>query len=435
MQKEEKRSVKFSAPKGTRDILPEEAFEWQYIEDLFRQICHVYSYGEIRIPTFENTDIFTRGVGKTTDIVQKEMYTFNDKGKRSITLRPEGTAGVARAYIENGMDSSPSPVRLYYIINAFRYENVQKGRYREFHQLGLEAFGSLGPQTDAEIISLLILFLSKLGIDSLRVKINSIGCPNCRAKYNKILKEMLAERRLTMCALCRERIDKNPLRVLDCKEPQCKAVIVSVPVLLDHLCEECQIHFNGLQKNLQLLDISYDVDPTIVRGLDYYTKTVFEFISEHVGTQGTICGGGRYDGLIEELEGKPTPGIGFALGMERLLMELHARGIELPKRLKSSIYLLYADLHGEEISRKICYNLRKNGMKADIDLMNRSLRSQMKYAGKCGYTYLCVIGESEIEKGVVLFKHTSDKTEVAVKIQSLDQLHYNGGGEIVWPKP
>lgn len=424
--------MKFNAPKGTRDILPGEIEKWQFIEKKFAALCEVFGYGEIRIPTFESTEVFQRGVGDTTDIVQKEMYTFPDKGNRSITLRPEGTAGVARAYVENGMASLPAPVRLYYNITAFRYENVQKGRFREFHQLGLEAFGSKGPKIDAEIIGLLDLFFKSLGIKDTGIRINSIGCPVCRSRYNDLLKSFLEPELNSLCKLCNDRFNKNPLRIIDCKESSCKRITENAPSLADNLCDECKEHFEGLQNELKNLDIDFKIDKNIVRGLDYYTKTVFEFISDNVGTQGTICGGGRYDGLIEQFGGIKTPGIGFALGIERLLMELESCEIVFAETKKESIYLAYADKPGEEYALKLCMTLRKSGIRADTDLYNRSLKAQMKYAGKNSYTYSGVIGESEIKNKEVLIKKMETGDEFRLKISSITDIRYDSTGGIIW---
>lgn len=390
--------MKFSAPKGTRDILPGEIASWQYVEKVFAEICGRFAYQEIRIPTFEQTDLFQRGVGDTTDIVQKEMYTFLDKGGRSMSLRPEGTAGVVRSFLENGMSSLPSPVRLYYNITAFRYENVQKGRYREFHQFGCEAFGAAGPAVDAELISLLQLFLQTLGLKQTSLRINSIGCPTCRAAYQQLLRDYLRPNLDNLCGNCKERFDKNPLRIIDCKEDRCKIFTQNAPAQLDHLCADCKTHFEGLCANLDALGLDYIIDRQIVRGLDYYTRTVFEFVSENVGTQGTICGGGRYDGLIAAVGGPSTPGIGFALGVERLLMELAAQNIALPAAPPLTLYLAILGATGEQ-ARALCFKLRQSGIRVETDLLDRSLKAQMKYAGKCGAQYILVLGEDEAKSG------------------------------------
>lgn len=426
--------TKITAPKGTRDILPDEIYKWQYAEKIFSQVCETFGYREIRIPTFESTEVFQRGIGKTTDVVQKEMYTFIDKGGRSITLRPEGTAGVARCFIENGMSSLPAPVKLYYNITAFRYENVQKGRYREFHQLGLEAFGSSGAEIDAEIISLLAAYFKEIGITSTKIKINSIGCPICRETYNIRLKDYLSLHIDTMCATCKTRFETNPLRIIDCKEVKCGEVTKDAPALLDNLCGECVSHFESLEKNLNILEISYEIDRNIVRGLDYYTKTVFEFVSENVGTQGTICGGGRYDRLIEESGGADTPGVGFALGLERLLMEIESQGIMIAKPAPQVVYLASLGHAGADLSRRICRDLRNKGIKAETDLMNRSLKSQMKYAGKGGFQFVIVIGDDEINKSIVKLHDMRDGTDREISIDRITDIDFLFYGRNIWPR-
>ena len=408
----------FAAPKGTRDILPPETAAWQYAEQVFADICGRFGYREIRIPTFEQTELFQRGVGETTDVVQKEMYTFQDKGGRSMTLRPEGTAGVVRAYLENGMASWPSPVRLYYAITAFRYENVQKGRYREFHQFGCEAFGSEGPAADAELISLLHLFFQTLGLKETSLRINSIGCPLCRETYQQSLREYLQPHLPELCANCRERFVRNPLRIIDCKEPRCQELTKDAPTQLEHLCGTCQEHFAGLQQQLSGLGLAFTVDPRIVRGLDYYTRTVFEFVSNHVGTQGTICGGGRYDSLVEEVGGAPTPGIGFALGVERLLMELAARETRLPGQQPMTLYLAVSGPHQAQ-AQAMCWQLRQAGVRVETDLLNRSLKAQMKYAGKSGARYALVLGDDEIQTGRGRLRDMQDGQERSVVLADL----------------
>ena len=413
----------FAAPKGTRDILPPETAAWQYIEAVFADICGRFGYREIRMPTFEQTELFQRGVGDTTDVVQKEMYTFADKGGRSMTLRPEGTAGAARSYVENGMASWPAPVRLFYNITAFRYENVQKGRYREFHQFGCEAFGSAGPAVDAEMIELLHLFFQTLGLKETGLRINSIGCPVCRADYLVLLRQYLLPRLPDLCRNCQERFEKNPLRIIDCKEERCQAVTVQAPTQLDHLCPACKDHFDGLRHHLETLELPYAIDPRIVRGLDYYTQTVFEFVSGHVGTQGTICGGGRYDGLVEEIGGQPTPGIGFALGVERLLMELTAQGVELPGSKAMTLFLAVSGSHLDQ-ALSLCQTLRRAGISAETDLLGRSLKAQMKYAGKSGARYVLVLGDDEAATGQGRLRDMRDGQERPVTLADLaDELH------------
>ncbi len=408
--------MKVQAPKGTRDILPSEIHRWQYVSRVFAGVCESFGYKEIRIPVFEYTELFQRGVGDTTDIVQKEMYTFNDKGGRSVTLRPEGTAGVVRSYIENGMYSLPQPIKLYYDITAYRYENVQKGRYREFHQFGVEAFGAPGPEIDVEVISLLYMYFKKLGLKQTGLNINSIGCPDCRQAYHEKLKDFLRPHLAELCDDCRDRFERNPLRIIDCKNEKCRKYIGGAPLLLDNICDECRQHFEGLRQGLDNLGIRYNIDPTIVRGLDYYTRTVFEFVSEHVGTQGAICGGGRYDRLVEVCGGPPVPGIGFALGVERLLMELDAQGVVIDDPPAPDIYIATLGRKATDLAMKMVYELRSYGVQAETDLMNRSLKAQMKYADKKRFSYTIVIGDDEIEanKGVLKDMRTGDSKDVSL---------------------
>ncbi len=411
--------MRYAAQKGTKDILPQEIFRWHKAERTFADVCHSYGYEEIRVPTFEQTDLFQRGVGDTTDVVQKEMYTFEDKGGRSITLRPEGTAGVARSFIENGMTSLASPVRMFYNITAFRYENVQKGRMREFHQFGLEAFGSEGPEIDAEIISLLTVFFEKMGVKHTKLCINSIGCPTCRAKYNEILKDYFRPHMEELCPDCKARFEKNPLRMIDCKVEGCKKYAVNAPRLIDYLCEDCNAHFETLKAELTNLGINYTIDPGIVRGLDYYTRTVFEFVSENVGTQGTICGGGRYDGLIEELGGTKVPGIGFGMGVERLLMECEAQQIEFENPTNVKVYFANLCDEAKPIISKLCLDLRKAGIGCERDLVGRSFKAQMKYANKAGIPYLIVLGEDEVKNGKANIKNMADGSQEEVALDGI----------------
>ena len=417
--------MKYSVPKGTKDILPEDIYRWQKAEKVFAEVCGQYGYKEIRIPTFEHTELFQRSVGDTTDVVQKEMYTFQDKGGRSITLRPEGTAGVVRSFIEHGMTSLPSPVRLFYNVTAFRYENVQKGRFREFHQFGLEAFGSKGPAIDAEIISVLVLFFARMGLSQTRLCINSIGCPVCRTAYNSVLMDFYRPNLSAMCHDCKDRFEKNPLRMLDCKEDYCHKLASDAPKLLDHLCPDCLEHFEGLKTSLESLGIEYTVDPGIVRGLDYYTRTVFEFISEHVGTQGTICGGGRYDGLIETMGGPSTPGIGFAMGVERFLMEVAAQEIVIENNPDVLLYIATMDQQGTAYAQQLAFALRKEGIGCETDLVERSFKAQLKYAGKTGAPYLMVLGSDEISSGKARIKRMSDGVQTDIDLSDIAGLARN----------
>mgnify|MGYP000999483547 FL=1 len=392
------------APKGTHDILPDEIDKWHYVENKFAEICRRFGYREIRLPVFEHTELFLRGVGETTDIVQKEMYTFEDKGGRSLTLRPEGTAGVVRSYIEHGMSSLPQPIKLFYNITAYRYEKMQKGRYREFRQLGIELFGAKDPSADVEVISLMVLFFNSLGIKNLTLSLNSIGCKECRGEYNRILKEFLADKIDHMCENCRDRINRNPMRILDCKEEGCRHYLREAPAILDHLCDDCRDHFEKVTRGLQDIGIPYEVDKAIVRGLDYYNRTVFEFVSRNIGAQGTVCAGGRYDGLIETCGGPPTPGIGFAMGVERLLLEMESQGIEVPPQPGPDIYLGSIGERAERLCEKLAWDLRSRGITCIKDIMGRSVKAQMKYADKLGAKYALIIGDNEVESNKAALK-------------------------------
>ena len=400
-------------PKGTKDVLPEDSYKWRFVEDTAREISRLFCLKEIRTPVFEHTELFNRGVGDTSDVVTKEMYTFLDKGGRSVTLKPEGTAGAARSFIENGMESGVLPVKMYYIIPAFRYERPQAGRLREFHQFGVEIFGAKGADTDAETILLADTFLKKLGLKT-RLQINSIGCPVCRAAYNKALKEYFAPRLNDLCEDCRTRYEKNPLRLLDCKEERCRSINAGAPSILDYLCEDCKAHFNEVSARLSEAGVPYTVNPRIVRGLDYYTRTVFEFIAEGIGAQGTVCAGGRYDGLIRTLGGGDVPAVGFAAGIERLLIVMEQSGIEIPCTEGITAYFAGMNEEGRKKAFELTAVLRQRGVVAECDHMQRSVKSQFKYANKTGAKYVAVIGESELEKGVATVKNmaTGEAEEV-----------------------
>lgn len=399
------------APKGTEDLLPQDSYRWQYLEENFREVCKNFGYSEIRFPTFEHTELFERGVGDTTDVVQKQMYTFLDKGGRSVTLRPEGTASVARSFLQNGLSSQPMPVKTYYAVPCFRYENKQKGRLREFHQLGIEAFGAKGPSIDAEVISLALTFLERVGLQDLTVHINSIGCPECRKKYNALLREFFRPKLDELCPTCQSRFERNPLRILDCKSEICQELGKGAPVLLDHICDDCKDHFEKFKAMLDSMGIQYEIDNGIVRGLDYYTKTVFEIISGPF----TICGGGRYDGLLEEFGGDPTPGIGFAMGIERLLIRMDETGVEIPKNNILDLYVAPLGENTVDFVQKLVYDLRRSGVSVETDHASRSLKAQMKYANKLGCRYTAVIGDDEIVNNSVKMKNmeTGEQTEMA----------------------
>ena len=403
------------APRGTRDIFGAEIKKWQEVEAKIREICENAGIEEIRTPIFEHTELFLRGVGETTDIVNKEMYTFNDKGDRSITLKPEGTAGIARAYIEHGMNNMPQPIKLYYLsAPTFRYEKAQAGRQRQFHQFGVEMLGSLSPAQDAEAISVAARLIESLGIENIELRLNSLGCPECRGRYNKALREFIGENLENLCPTCKERYEKNPLRVLDCKEEKCKKIIENAPSVLDCLDEECTAHFNKVQEILTEMGIKFVVDPKIVRGLDYYTRTVFEFVTNSIGAQGTVCGGGRYDKLIEECGGQPTGAVGFGLGMERLLLTLEAQNGKFENKPYKDIYIGAIGDKGFVKAQAVTYNLRKEGIKAECDTVGRSVKAQMKYANKIGAKYSVIIGDNEIAEDKVSLKNmeTGDVQEI-----------------------
>lgn len=403
-------------PKGTKDVLPKDAEKWQYIEDTARKTAKLFNISEIRTPVFEHTEVFLRGVGDTTDIVNKEMYTFTDKGGRSVTLKPEGTSAVARSFIENGLYGGALPVKLFYITPCFRYERPQAGRLREFHQFGVEVFGSLTPDTDAEAILTAKAFLDKIGITGLKLEINSIGCKTCRAEYNRALKDYLKGNLDKMCAQCRERFDTNPLRILDCKNEECKAITANAPKITDYLCDECKAHFEGVKTLLGAAGVEFTVNPNIVRGLDYYTKTVFEFVSAAIGAQGTVCGGGRYDGLIAEMGGPEICGVGFALGIERLLLLMENTGVAVPACGGVKVYVAPVSVGEYGAAFKEVCALRAAGVSAETDHMARSLKAQFKYADKIGAEYVAVIGGEELVKGVAKVKRMADGVTEEVKL-------------------
>lgn len=401
--------------KGTEDVLPKDSYRWQFVEDVMRKESAAYGFKEIRTPVFEHTELFARGVGQTTDVVQKEMYTFDTKGGESVTLRPEGTAGAARAVLEHGLVNDSLPIKASYFVSCYRYEKPQAGRLREFHQFGLECYGTQSPVADAELICAAQSIFDRLGIKQLRLEINSIGCPTCRAEYHKALKEYFTDTKTSFAKPAIQDL-KNPMRILDCKSPVCSKIAQGAPKITDYLCDECKEHFASVQKYLDAAGVEYTVNPTIVRGLDYYTKTVFEFVTDFIGAQGTVCGGGRYDGLIEELGGKHLPSLGFAMGIERLLMLMDKQGIEIPK---PSTCDLYVAVMGESASLKsfeIIKAVRSCGLIAETDIVGRGLRAQMKYADKIGAKFSMVLGDNEIEQGKAVIKNMSngEQTEIVL---------------------
>ena len=405
-----------SIPKGTKDMLPRDAAAWHYVEQKARETAALFSFREIRTPMFEHTELFTRGVGETTDIVTKEMYTFEDKGGRSMTLRPEGTAGVARAFIENGLGQDVMPMKAYYLASVFRYERPQSGRLREHHQFGVELYGSSSPYADGEVISLAHTFLSSVGIGGLTLHLNSIGCKECRPKFNAALRGYIGDNLDRMCGKCRERFDKNPLRILDCKEEKCREIVKAAPSITDFLCDDCRAHFEQLQGILERQGVPFVVDPSVVRGLDYYTRTVFEFVSEDIGAQGTVCGGGRYDGLVEEVGGKSTPAVGFGLGLERLLLVLQNTGRLDAPRERADVYLAPLGERAAGEVPAIAAGLRRAGVSADYDMMGRGVKAQMKYADKSGARFVVVIGDNELESGTAVLKNMDTGEERSVAL-------------------
>lgn len=415
-------------PKGTQDVKPADVYKWHTVEQIAAETAECYGFKEIRFPTFENTKLFKRSVGDSTDVVQKEMYgvtaksSANGKDDDDFTLRPEGTAGAARAVLENGMLSDALPQKVYYNISCFRHEKPQAGRLREFHQFGAEMYGSASPAADVEMIAMVDAFLRRLGIKGIALNINSIGCPKCRGEYHKALKSYFEGRKDELCGTCQERLEKNPMRILDCKSPICQDIAKDAPVILDYLCDDCKSHFEKLQKNLTAMNIEFTVNPKIVRGLDYYTKTVFEFVTTSIGAQGTVCGGGRYDGLIEQLGGAPTPALGFAMGIERLIMTMESQGCDFIEPKKCALYIAAMDDTAMEKAIILTKKLRDDGIWAEYDLAGRGLKAQMKYANKLGADFSMVLGSNEIESGKANLKNmeTGEQTEIFLGDSFLD---------------
>ena len=405
------------AIKGTKDVLPSEVYKNQYIEATCLTVAENFGYKEMRTPVFEHTELFQRGVGDTTDVVQKEMYTFDDKGGRSITLRPEGTAGAARSFLENGLSNEALPQKICYLTSCYRYEKPQAGRLREFHQFGIECFGATSPLADAEMIALAKQIFDELGVKDLHLELNSIGCPTCRAEYHKALKEYFASRVDELCDTCRDRLDRNPMRILDCKSPVCSEIAKDAPVVLDYLCDECKKHFEKTKSYLDAMNIEYIVNPQIVRGLDYYTKTVFEFVADSIGAQGTVCGGGRYDGLIEELGGQHTPSLGFAMGLERLQLVMEAKGCEFPEPSRPDLFIVAMGDKATLKAVEIAKDMRDEGYSVVYDLNGRSLRAQMKYADKINAKYNVVIGDNEVDTKSAVLKDmaTGEQSEISLE--------------------
>lgn len=408
-----------NAPKGTKDILPSQVYKWHYVENAFREACSRYVIKEMRTPVFEHTELFARGVGDTTDIVEKQMYTFEDYGKRSITLKPEGTSPIVRAFVEHKLYAEVQPSKYYYIIPCFRYEKPQSGRLREFHQLGIEIFGTENMMADAEVIGFASDFLKSMGIEDLELRINSIGCPECRETYRNALRDFLKDKYEDLCDTCKGRYDRNPMRILDCKSPECQMLVKGAPVMLDYLCDSCKTAFDDLQKNLDSMEIEYIVDAGIVRGLDYYTKTAFEFVSNKIGAQGTVCGGGRYDHLIELIGGPPIPGVGFGLGIERLLMVMDAAGKEIPEPDKLDVFIAVMGERAKLFGLKLMRDLRMQGIKAEMDSLGRNIKGQFKYADRLESKYTIVIGDNELDQNIVSIKNMKTSEQKQVPLQDI----------------
>lgn len=406
------------APKGTKDLLPDNSYKWQYLEEKFRNLAAYYGCREIRTPMFEHTELFQRTAGETTDVVKKEMYTFNDKGDRSITLKPEGTAPAVRAFVENGLFNDAQPTKMFYFTPAFRYEKMQKGRLRQHHQFGVEVFGSKDAAVDAELMSIIVRVYKDFGVEGVELNINSMGCPDCRKKYNEALKAYLSSKYEGLCETCKTRFEKNPLRILDCKEQGCKTIVKEAPILLDFICEDCSSHFESLKKYLTAMDIKYVVNPLIVRGFDYYSKTVFEFIDNGL----TLCGGGRYDYLIEEIGGPNMPAVGFGMGIERLLMTLEEKNIEIPKPQYMDLYIGSMGEAGKLEAVKLVNELRKKDLKCECDHMDKGVKAQMKYANKIEAAYTVILGDDELATRKAKFKRMSDGEQFELSLDNLGEL-------------
>ncbi len=408
-------------PKGTLDILPSDIGLWQYIENTVRDIARIYGFSEIRMPTFEATELFCRGVGDTTDVVGKEMYTFIDKDGSSLSLRPEGTAGVARSVIENGLYAGAMPLKMFYLSNFFRREKPQAGRSREFWQFGTELYGSSLPEADAQVILLADGLFKRFGLKNATLRINSIGCPECRPNYRKALLDYFSQYESELCPTCRERLQKNPLRVLDCKSPVCSGIAKNAPKTLEHLCENCDSHFEKLKKLLDGCGVDYIVDPSIVRGLDYYTGTVFEFTVDSIGAQSTVCGGGRYDGLLASIGGPEMPAVGFGMGITRLIQALKDENLVPEIETGCDVYIAPLGENASGEAFLLAQQLRQNGVSAETDICGRSLKAQMKYADKAGAKFVIVIGDNEIAENEAELRNmkNGERVKVALTVNNI----------------
>ena len=406
-------AINIKRPNGTEDVLPKDVHRWHTVEKIARETAESFGFGEIRIPTFENTDLFMRSVGETTDVVQKEMYTVMAK-ETKFTLRPEGTAGTIRAMLQNGLLNEALPQKVFYCLSCFRHERPQAGRLREFHQFGLEMAGSPLPAADAEVIALAKTILDRLGLKKIQLYINSIGCPTCREKYHEALRAYFEARKDELCETCLGRLEKNPMRILDCKSPICQDIAKDAPLIVDYLCDECSDHFEKLKGYLTALNIDLKVNPKIVRGLDYYTKTVFEFVTDEIGAQGTVCGGGRYDGLIEQLGGQHIPALGFAMGIERLLLLMDKQNCDFLTPKSCDLYIAPMGDAALDKAMKITAAMREFGYYAEFDLMGRGVKAQMKYANKLGAAFTIVLGDNELSEGKAKLKEmkSGEETEI-----------------------
>lgn len=418
-------TLKVQRPKGTQDVVPSQMYKWNTVEGIVKDTASAYGFREIRIPTFEDTALFVRSVGDTTDVVQKEMYSVTAKGDADFTLRPEGTAGTIRALIENGILNEGFPQKVFYVLSCFRHEKPQAGRLREFHQFGVEMAGTKDPRADAEVISLAKSIIDAAGLRGIKLFINSIGCPECRAKYHAALKEYFAGRADELCDTCRGRFEKNPMRILDCKSPICSEIAEGAPVILDYLCDDCREHFEKLQQYLTAMDIKFEINPKIVRGLDYYTKTVFEFVTTDIGAQGTVCGGGRYDGLIETLSGKPCPALGFGMGLERLILTMEKQGLDFAAEDTCDIYIASMGEAASVKAMQMCAELRADGVSAECDVVGRGLKAQMKYADKLGAKFSVVLGDSELESQTAELKNMQTGEKVTLPIDERFKAAFN----------
>jgi len=406
-------------PKGTNDILPAQIDYWYYLENIIKEVLQNFGYREIRTPVFEYTELFVRGIGETTDIVAKEMFTFSDKKGRSLTLRPEGTAPVIRAYLEHNLSRENPLTKLFYIESMFRSEKPQAGRFRQFHQFGAEAIGSPLPIIDAEIVVAALFIFQKLGLTDLTLHLNSVGCKQCRPKYLDALRDYFREKKAQLCADCQLRYETNPLRILDCKKEQCRVIVGKCPSIFKYLCRDCAAHFDALKVYLDKLGITYQINPFLVRGLDYYTKTAFEIISGELGAQNAICGGGRYDYLAEELGGKPTPGVGFAAGMERVLMTIIKQNIEIPLWGGIKVFVAVTGQDGVNTALEIANQLRSAGVAADMDFLGKSLKAQLRMANKLQIPYVLILGPDELKENAVLIKDMEEGTQETVSLKNI----------------